>query len=335
LTVTEAAQDPRASDPGAIRISSSTTTEANAATEARPKGRAFRAAGVTAGAAVVAGILILTRDQSVSTLGAIGIAIGAVALVASAAALREWPGARQWTGPNGAFEGIAGPLAWLAVLFAAVVVLANFIPVIVPAWDREQVFAVAIVGFALLMVLGWGPGVAVAWPSGLRGSALTVVGSVVALGFVAIYLVFMLLLRGDALTADDQSWARLVEIRATFEALAFAAAGALLGTIVQRVAMAGELRSVREEVDVREAELVELRAQLATRELEVDSMRATVVGALRQLTPGAPADLERLDPDEPLVVAARPSSVAVRGARRTLLEGVRILAAGEAPQRLT
>ena len=122
----------------------------------------------------------------------------------------------------------------------------------------------------------------------------------------------MLLLRADAVSADDREWARLVEIRATLEALAFAAAGALLGTIVQRQAASGELRSLEEEIDERETELTDTRAALATRELEVDSMRSTVTAALRQLTPDAPDDLEQLDPDAP----RGPPGAAVRPRRR-------------------
>ena len=283
--------------------------------------------GVTAGAAVVAGILLLTRDQSVSTLGSLAIVAGALALVATAAAVREWPWARQWTGPNGALGGVAGPMAWLAVLFAAVVVLTHFVPVVVPAWSEEQVFAVAIVAFVALSVLGWGPGVSVAWPSGLRLSSLTVLGSVVALALVGVYLVFLILLRADAVGAGDREWARLVEIRATLEALAFAAAGALLGTVVQRQAVSGELRSLEDEIEGRETELAAARAELATRDLEVDSMRATVAAALRLLTPDAPDDLERLDFAAPAVHSARPSSTAVRQARVTLFEGITIPAA--------
>jgi len=282
---------------------------------------------VTAGTAVVAGILLLTREQSVSTLGLLAIAVGALALVATAAAIREWSWARQWTGPNGALEGVAGPMAWLAVVFAAVVVLTNFVPVVVPAWSREQVFAVAIVAFAVLSVLGWGPGVTVAWPSGLRFSSLTVLGSLLAVVLIGVYLVFMLFLRADAVTAEDREWARLVEIRATLEALAFAAAGALLGSVVQRQAASGELRGMEDLITAREAELTGARAALATRELEVESMRSTVIAATRLLTPGAPDDLEQLDPEAPAILVARPSSTAVRQARRTLLESMKILAA--------
>jgi hypothetical protein len=274
---------------------------------------------------VVAGVLLLTRDQSVSTLGSLAIAVGALALIVTAAAVRELPWARQWTGPNGALEGVAGPMAWLAIIFAAIVVVTNFVPVVVPAWSEEQVFAVAIVSFAVLSVLGWGPGVSVAWPSGLRLSTLTVFGSVVALALVGVYLVFMLLLRADAVSADDREWARLVEIRATLEALAFAAAGALLGMVVQRQAVSGELRSLEDLIEERDAELAETRAALSGRELDVELLRANATAALRQLTPDAPDDLDRLDPDAPAVLMARPSSAAVRQARRTLLDGIKII----------
>jgi hypothetical protein len=322
LTVTDSARDARSSDPTLPgRVDSTDVAERDGAL--RRRGR-FSGAGVTAGAAIVAGVLLLTRDQSVSTLGALAIIVAVLALLVTAATVREWPGAREWTGPNGALEGVAGPMAWLAVIFAAIVVLTKFVPVIVPAWSEEQVFAVAIVGFIILSVLGWGPGVAVAWPSGLRFSTLTVLGSIVALALVAVYLVFMLFLRADAVTADDQEWARLVGIQSTLEALAFAAAGALLGSVVQRHAVSGELRTVEDELAGRDAALAATQAALATRELEVDSLRANLAAAARLLTPGAPDDLDGLDPGDPAVFAARPSSGAVRDARRALLEGLRV-----------
>ena len=321
MTVTDAARDARPPDTTSEPLAG--TPDRGARQQVRPQGR-FTGVGVTAGGALIAGVLLLTRDQSVSTLGSLAIAVGALALIVTAAAVREWPWARQWTGPNGALEGVAGPMAWLAVIFAAVVVLTNFVPVVVPAWSEEQVFAVAIVAFVILSVLGWGPGVTVAWPSGLRLSSLTVLGSLVALALIGVYLVFMLLLRADAVSADDREWARLVEIRATLEALAFAAAGALLGTVVQRQAVSGELRGLEDEIDARDTALVDARAALAGRELEVDSLRANVTAALRLLTPDAPDDLEGLDPNAPAVVMARPSNTAVRQARRTLLEGIKI-----------
>ena len=323
MTVTDSARDARSGDPAlASRVESADVPQGR---DAPPRRGRFSGAGVTAGAAIVAGVLLLTREQSVSTLGTLAIIVAVLALIVTAATVREWPGAREWTGPNGALEGVAGPMAWLAVIFAAIVVLTKFVPVIVPAWSEEQVFAVAIVGFVILSVLGWGPGVAVAWPSGLRFSTLTILGSIVALAVVGVYLVFMLFLRADAVTADDQEWARLVGIQSTLEALAFAAAGALLGTVVQRQAVSGELRSLEDDVAGRDAALAATQTALATRELEVDSLRANLAAAARLLTPGAPDDLDRLDPGDPVVLTARPSSSAVRDARRTVLEGLRVV----------
>jgi hypothetical protein len=320
LTVTDAAREPRPPDAQAESRASATDTSLR---NERSRGRSFTGVGVTAGAAVIAGVLLLTRDQSVSTLGSLAIAVGVVALIVTAAAVRELPWARHWTGPNGALEGVAGPMAWLAVIFAAVVVLTKFVPVVVPAWSEEQVFAVAIVTFVVFSVLGWGPGVSVAWPSGLRFSSLTIVGSLVALALIGVYLLFMLLMRADAISAGDREWARLVEIRATLEALAFAAAGALLGTVVQRQAVSGDLRNLEELVDQRETEVTDAQAALAGHELAVESLRANLTAALRLLTPDAPDDLELLDPDAPAVVMARPSTTAVRQARRTLVEALR------------
>jgi hypothetical protein len=289
----------------------------------RPHRRLFAGAGVTAGAAVIAGILLLTREQSLATLSYLAIGIGALALLVTGAAVREWSWGRGWTGPQGIIEPVAGPMAWLAVIFAAVVVLTKFLPVIVPAWSEDQVFAVAIVGFVVLSVLGWGPGVSVAWPSGLRLSSLTVIGSIVALALVGTYLVFLALLRADAVNASDLEWARLVEIRATLEALAFAAAGALLGTVVQRQAVSGELRGQEDQIALLDAELAEARAALEEREVEVESLRSSAAAAVRLLTPDAPEDLERLQPEALSAFAARPTSSAVRQSRRALLEALR------------
>ena len=325
MTVTDAARDAR---PNPLqRADSDETPEAPEAAAHAPLNGRITGAGVTAGAAIVAGVLLLTREQSVSTLGTLGIIVGALALVVTAAAVRQWSWARDWTGPDGVLERMAGPMAWLAVIFAAIVVLTKFVPIIVPGWSEEQVFAVAIVGFVVLSVLGWGPGVSIAWPSGLRFSTLSVLGSLVALALVAAYLVFLMFLRADAVTAGDQEWARLVEIRSTFEVLVFAAAGALLGTVVQRQVVSGELRSLEEDVATKEAALVAAQDDLARRELEVESLRANMAAAVRQLTPGAPDDLDRLDPANPAVSMARPSTSAVRDARRALLEGLGAVAA--------
>lgn len=285
--------------------------------------RPFAGAGVTAGTALIAGLLIITRDQPVGTLGALGIIVSALALLVTAAAVREWPWARGWTGPNSPLDAVAGPMAWLAVVFAGVVILTNFVPVIVPAWSQEQVFAVAIVTFIVLSVLGWGPGVGVAWPAGLRLSSLTVLGSLAALAVIGVFAVLLIVMRADALVADDKEWARLVELRSTVQALAFAAGGALLGVIVQRQAAAGDARRREEMLGEAEDRLAESRAQLGERELQLDALLAGATSAIRLLTPDAPEVLERADPTAVAAMPTRPSATALRQARLTLLEALR------------
>jgi uncharacterized membrane protein YsdA (DUF1294 family) len=283
-------------------------------------GRRFSGgAGVTAGAAVVAGALLLTRNEAIATLGVLTIIAGTLALLGTAAAVREWPFARGWTGPTSVMELMAAPMAWLAAVFAAVIVATNFLPEIVPAWDREEVFAVAIVLFAVLAVFGFGPRMTLSWPVGLRFSSLTLLGSVVALALVTTYLVFLILMRADATSADDAAWSRLVELRATLEALAFAGAGALLGTVVQRQAGAGERRSMENRLTEVEDQHDRLQSDLAMRDRQVQSLRSAAESAARQLTPDAPdaAALSQLRG-----VPARGSAVAVRRAREALLSAL-------------
>ena len=283
-------------------------------------GRRFGSgAGVSAGAAAVAGVLLVTRNEAISTLGILTIVAGVLALLGTAAAVREWPFARGWTGPTSVMERMAGPMAWLAAVFAAVIVATNFLPEIVPAWDREEVFAVAIVVFALLAVFGFGPRMTLTWPVGLRFSSLTVLGSLVALALVSTYLVFLVLMRADAASAGDVAWSRLVELRATLEALAFAAAGALLGTVVQRQAVAGERRVMEERVSDVQVERDVLLADLATRDRQIQSLRSAVESATRQLTPDAPAAAAL---GELAGVPARGSAVSVRRARQALLDAL-------------
>lgn len=276
-------------------------------------------AGVTAGAAVVAGALLLTRDQAISTLGVLAIIAGVLALLVTAAAVREWPFARGWTGPDSFMEPMAGPMAWLAAVFAAVVVTTNFLPEIVPAWQREQVFAVGIVLFAVLSVFGFGPRVSLTWPAGLRFSSLTVLGSLVAIALVATYLIFIILMRADAGSVDDAAWARLLELRATLEALAFAGAGALLGTVVQRQAVAGEARARDAQIAELQRERDEIIDDLAARDAELESIRSAAQAAARLLTIDAPVGSSLTDVER---VPARGSTGSVRQARQALMEAL-------------
>lgn len=286
----------------------------------------LRGAGVISAAALVAGALLVSRELPIVTLGAIAVAVGFVALLVTAAAAREWGWARQWTGPRGLLEPLAGPAAWLAVIFAAVVVMTTYIPVVFPAWSSDQVFAAAMVLFVVLTLVGWGPGVGVlrSWPVSLRLNAGTLPGLIV-FALVAGYLVFVVAMRFDAVNGavDDAQWARLVEIRSTLEALGFAAAGALLGSLLQRQVASGTLYARERTIADRDRELATQRAIATASARQLVAARRSMSRTLTVLSPGAPAELTDLDPDDLEAMVARPSTDAVRQARRELLESLR------------
>jgi hypothetical protein len=286
----------------------------------------LRGVGVISAAALVAGALLVTRELPIVTLGAIAVAVGFVALLVTAAAAREWGWARQWTGPRGLLEPLAGPAAWLAVIFAAVVVLTRYVPVVFPAWSSDQVFAAAMVLFVVLTLVGWGPGVGIlrSWPVSLRLNAATMPG-LIAFALVAGYLVFVVIMRGDAVNGavDDAQWARLVEIRSTLEALGFAATGALLGSLLQRQAASGSLYARERTIADRDRELAAQRATATASVRQLVAVRRSMSRTLTLLSPGAPADMTELDADDLEAMVARASTDAVKQARRELLEALR------------
>jgi len=199
----------------------------------------YTAAGITAGAAMVGGFFLLSRSLDERVLAWVAVGAGAVALLLIVLAGNPGGTSRaQWLlGPNGIAAHVARPLAWLAGILALLVVAVLLLPGLGIEWlTKDNVLAVGLVGFLLLAVLGWGPAVTRVWPSGLRLSTLTVVGSLVAIALIAVYLYFLVGMREQATATGmtDARWTRLVELRSTLEALAFAAAGALLGQTVGR-----------------------------------------------------------------------------------------------------
>ena len=157
------------------------------------------------------------------------------------------------------------------------------------------------------------------WPAGLRFSSLTVLGSLVALALIATYLVFIILMRADAASADDAAWSRMLELRGTLEALAFAGAGALLGTVVQRQAVAGEAKARDEQIAELQAERDAMQGDLAAREIELDGLRSAAAAAARLLTIDAPITSSLTEIE---AVPARASAASVRRARQALTEAL-------------
>jgi hypothetical protein len=70
-------------------------------------------------------------------------------------------------------------------------------------------------------------------PAASAGQKLGVVATIVALGLIVMYFVFLILQWGNV-GAADLPWSRRSDLFGGVEALAFSAAGALLGTTVQR-----------------------------------------------------------------------------------------------------
>jgi hypothetical protein len=305
--------------------------EAAAALTGRPPANTLSGAGVTATTALVAGILILTKgalptrnhETDYSSLAWLAVTLGAVALALVLIASYEWPAPQgeqpdRWNwirklfGANGAAARLSSPIGWIAAAVAAVVVATIALPQLSSGLKADLVFAAGLLVLTLLALLGWGPTVTRAWPTGLKLSPLTVLGSVVALALVAAYLFFLWILAGKT-GAEADEWARLVELRATLEALAFAAAGALIGQTVARSAATGQLQ--------------EKEATIANQAKVNEGKQDALLGALDLLTPadvvigqGAAGESLRVAAEAPLVRdAAR-----IREARNRLVDGLRV-----------
>jgi len=70
-------------------------------------------------------------------------------------------------------------------------------------------------------------------PAATTGQKLGVVATILAIALIVVYIVF-LILQWNNVKAGDLEWSRRSDLFGGLEALAFAAAGAVLGTSVQR-----------------------------------------------------------------------------------------------------
>lgn len=320
-------------------IPPTTSSTPSPATPVLAAGSSMSGAAVTAGAALVAGILVVARlglpkqggQTDYSSVAWVAVVLGAVALVLVAVASYEWPIDRfKWIGRLFGADGVAGRLSaavgWIASAVAAIVVATIALPQLVTAWKPDPVFAAGLLGLTLLAVLGWGPSITRGWPTGFRLSTLTVLGSVVALALVAAYLFFLWILTGKT-TAEADEWARLVELRATLEALAFAAAGALIGQTVARTAVGGELNQKDQTIQQQAGQLQQDDAVIAEKDQVVDGKNTALAGALNLLTP---EDVEvTSDNFQHVTYLRQPEAptldqTKIEEARRKLVEGLKI-----------
>ncbi len=152
--------------------------------------------------------------------------------VLSAVAVLSIPISLLWRngrGAGAAWLGLAASL--LALGFASLQVIRTLV---VPATiSKDSVMGVGLlVLLAFAFLLAWRRQV-VGFPGTARISTLSLLGSITAVVLIAAYL----LLTNTLLTvinAPAEDWVRYTDLRNGLEALAFAAAGALLGTAIQK-----------------------------------------------------------------------------------------------------
>jgi hypothetical protein len=80
-----------------------------------------------------------------------------------------------------------------------------------------------------------------------RVSSLPLLGSIIAVALIGAFLILTSELFGRVAGSSAEEWLRYSDLRSSLEALAFAAAGALLGTTIQRQATDREGRARRRE----------------------------------------------------------------------------------------
>jgi len=196
-----------------------------------------------AGIGHIGGILIATLGTWLVLLAIPGVfvwdtadngdrAILVGAAVMSAVALLSIPISLIWRkgwGAGAAWAGLAASL--LSLGFAALQVVRTLVA---PASISRDV----VLGVGLLVILGFA--FLLAWrrqvagvPRTARVSSLTLLGSLTAVVLIAAYLLLTNSLL-NVIKAPAEDWVRYTDLRNGLEALAFAAAGALLGTTIQK-----------------------------------------------------------------------------------------------------
>jgi hypothetical protein len=156
----------------------------------------------------------------------VGAGVMSILALASIPASLYWKDSRA---AGAAWVGLAASL--FGVGFAALQIVRTLV---VPSTISKDV----VLGVGLLILLGFA--FLLAWrrqvvgiASTTRFSTLSLVGSIVALVLIAAYLLVTNSLL-NVIKAPAEDWVRYTDLRNGLESLAFAAAGALLGTAIQK-----------------------------------------------------------------------------------------------------
>lgn len=222
----------------------------------------------------------------------------AVGLIASWTALVAIPGAMPWTATDDAARAIAiavgvatiAALVGLALAFvaddplaedgatfgtaaAAIAVALVALEVVnlllIPA---DAAYRQAAVGIGLLLLLGVALVSVTAMRTssfeGFKFSSLTLVGTLIGLALVAVYLLAIQFAFGSTgPDTSDPEWIRMTSLLTGVQTLAFAAAGALLGTAIQSQVTSG----VKNELGNADTALDELRGTVQEMEKKAEA----------------------------------------------------------------
>jgi hypothetical protein len=229
----------------------------------------------------------------------------ALGLIASWTALVAIPGAMPWTASDDAARAIAiavgvativalvglalafvadGPLAedgasfgTAAAAIAVVLVGLEVVNLMLIPRDAEYRQAAVAIGLLLLLAVALTAVMAMrtSFFEGFRFSSLTLVGTLIGVALVVVYLVGMQFAFGRTGPGTlDPEWIRTTSLLTGLQTLAFAAAGALLGTAIQSQVTSG----VKKDLGAADTALDGLRGTLASIEKRAAS------GELMQVT---------------------------------------------------
>ena len=207
---------------------------------------------------------------------AIGAAITSIIALICAAATWLDPGQ---TGREAGWIGLWAALFGLGLAALQVV---NILLIPEGAVQGAALGAGLLVLIAFAFLLAWRRRAVLGGDGEGKISNLPLIGSVVALALIGAFLVLTGELFGRVSGSTAEEWIRYSDLRGSIEALAFAAAGALLGTAIQRGATDREARRADENSEAAGANLA-----LATTAFDMLQETRTALPAARMDTEAA------------------------------------------------
>ena len=214
---------------------------------------------------------------------AIAVGAGITSIIALICAAATWLDPGQ-TGREAAWIGL-----WAALFGLGLAALQVINILLIPEGALQNVALGAgllgLIAFAFL--LAWRRRAVLGGEGETKLSNLPLLGSVVALVLIGAFLLVTAEMFGQVEGSTPEEWVRFVDLQSSLEALAFAAAGALLGTVIQRQATEREAGRADENSEAAGANLA-----LATSAFDqLRSARAFIAASATRTDPDASARL--------------------------------------------